>query len=596
MIVRRVISLRVSSCTTFTCSVSRLYREDGLEKILGDAYRSSVSRDLWHDAWQAPAIRPALLERIAGATARAVLVIYVVGYLVALPNNLSQSFQLLLVAQSLVLGALLALSFPQLPLSGASRLSAISFVIFISSMMAHWRNGEVLIAHFNIFVVSAVLVAIFRAGLALSISALMFLVLWLQGVYMGVQPLSELTIHSSVSFSAALVMALFFKVMISQSYRDNDQIQELLDHQKRLLSVVSRELRVPAMALSVLTMKENLGDDDRVNMRDAAEQLLLVIDNLRATHEQAEGRPISNETFQLSMLAQQLRAQMAPVFQNLGFELFTDIHPSAEGFFIGDKFRLRTILSNLLRNSAYYSDGHRLWLTVKAENTVRRDVLRVVAEVEDNGHGLSQELVERLMRKAGKHSVTPGVTGLGLWVAQDWIEQLGGKLEHTSSARGGSKFRLELELKVDTGKEYQDDNQGVNVGTPWEEVRVLLADGDAALRRTFSELLVQNGAYVQEAASSAHIIDILEMNATDLLLLDDNLPGMAVEKLVELLRTNQNTVPIIAITGDTIKQLQHRLLAVGADVVIRKPVRESDLNAAINTLVTMGRMRRGQHH
>jgi signal transduction histidine kinase len=111
--------------------------------------------------------------------------------------------------------------------------------------------------------------------------------------------------------------------------------------------------------------------------------------------------------------------------------------------------QIEKIVSNLLRNaveagqSACRTEGEcRIVIEGFDEGT------RVRLQVDDNGPGVSAELLPRLFQPF--ISSKPGGIGMGLSISQALARSLGGTLEYQPASGGGARFTLTLPVFADT--------------------------------------------------------------------------------------------------------------------------------------------------
>lgn len=101
-----------------------------------------------------------------------------------------------------------------------------------------------------------------------------------------------------------------------------------------------------------------------------------------------------------------------------------------------DLDRLRQILTNLMSNAAKYSTPGMLQLGA------RKDGGRVVFWLRDGGPGISAHAQQRLFHRFRRLPSRTDGSGLGLWIARELAQKMGGDLWVTSAEGGESTFYL----------------------------------------------------------------------------------------------------------------------------------------------------------
>ena len=147
------------------------------------------------------------------------------------------------------------------------------------------------------------------------------------------------------------------------------------------------------------------------------------------------------DTFCPATLVAQLRVQHTPAAERWSKTLIADASDSARSLVRGDLFRLRIILSNVLRTAAMLSDGSSLWLNVRGEQQQADDIL-ITFDVETNGHPLNIDSLDDMLNEEQDADRGWGHSLAGLRLAQLWCRELGGSLELFKSPRGGNGFRV----------------------------------------------------------------------------------------------------------------------------------------------------------
>ncbi|MBI1770595.1 MAG: GHKL domain-containing protein [Bacteroidetes bacterium] len=125
-------------------------------------------------------------------------------------------------------------------------------------------------------------------------------------------------------------------------------------------------------------------------------------------------------------------------FQNIRIEL----GHFEQNIFMTDKSRLKIILNNLLSNAIKFHRKSGEDLFIKVSSRVK--LHSIIIKVEDNGQGIRTEFQDRIFEMFFRASETEKGSGLGLYIAKEAAEKIGGKIQVSSEHGKGSTFALEI--------------------------------------------------------------------------------------------------------------------------------------------------------
>jgi len=113
--------------------------------------------------------------------------------------------------------------------------------------------------------------------------------------------------------------------------------------------------------------------------------------------------------------------------------------------------------------------------------------------------------------------------------------------------------------------------------------RILLVEDDFMNMRLAQHILEVEGYTVFKAATAREALEQIESTLPDLILMDVQLPDMNGMTVVRVLRENTKTrdTAILALTACAMKGDRERMLQMGCDGYISKPINVQDF---INTL------------
>ncbi len=277
------------------------------------------------------------------------------------------------------------------------------------------------------------------------------------------------------------------------------------------LAVMSHEIRTPMAGLAGLL--ELLG---RTRLDPAQRQLLatsmesatslrqILDDVLDFSKAEAGEMQLESIDMDLREMASGVIEVSAPQARDKGLAIHLSIAPALAALHVGDPFRLRQVLLNLMGNALKFtSSGHVALSLDVAPRTAepQEDIQQVSLHVDDTGIGIPVEQQAGLFRPFAQADTTTtrrhGGTGLGLSICRQLVTLMGGELLLHSTPGVGTRLSVRLALPV-SGNRLQDGGlAGCRV-----HVDVL----DHALRAEVHALLASWGMVIADAAQAGDIL------------------------------------------------------------------------------------------
>ncbi len=254
----------------------------------------------------------------------------------------------------------------------------------------------------------------------------------------------------------------------------------------------------------------------------------------------------------------------------------------------GDRTRLRQVVLNLLSNAIKYNrpEGR---VSVQIATTAKR--LRL--SVRDSGLGMSPSQLDTLFEpfnRLGREASMIEGTGIGLVIARNLVELMGGTLKVRSQAGVGSEFSVDLPLARTAAAAHgaaslpspADTSPTTLVG------RVLYIDDDEVNRLLMQAYLGERDGIEFRAVSDgrAGIAQAREARP-DILLIDLMMPGMSGFEVLQTLRADAmlRHLPCVAVSANAMPEEIGEALAAGFDGYLTKPLSRQALLAEIERLL-----------
>ena len=146
--------------------------------------------------------------------------------------------------------------------------------------------------------------------------------------------------------------------------------------------------------------------------------------------------------------------------KNLQFILIRE--DQIQRFLLGDQFRIRQILTNLLDNALKFTARGQISLNIRLVN-LDDSSITLSFSVVDSGIGMSPEQRSKLFKRFSQadNSITRryGGTGLGLTISRSLAQLMGGDIEVESIPDKGSVFRCLVKLSLADHNQIQKFSQ-----------------------------------------------------------------------------------------------------------------------------------------
>lgn len=371
------------------------------------------------------------------------------------------------------------------------------------------------------------------------------------------------------------------------------------EHQEQLksefLATMSHEIRTPLTAIVGLTQLLSREDSPQrqekivSGLKNASDTLLRIVDDaLDYARIEAGELSIQPAPFCVNELLEHTEALHGWTARQKGLELkIKPCHRQHQTLY-GDVVRIEQILNNLVSNAIKFTDHGEVVISVNLTD-VDHETQAMRLEVRDTGVGIPQAELSRLFLPFQQietgQKTRPNGSGLGLPISNRLAELMGGQFAVESVPGYGSRFSVELPLKISGALTLPQPGvlgqkhlaaRGAEQHIRLLGIKVLVVDDSPTILAVLEQMLQSEGAECVLAGSAAEAIQSLQDNGPkiDVLLMDMQMPSIDGLAAIRVIRDELGLggLPILAMTAGILQEQRHRALTAGANDLLHKPI------------------------
>ncbi len=368
------------------------------------------------------------------------------------------------------------------------------------------------------------------------------------------------------------------------------------------LANMSHDLRTPLtgiIGLSSLQLQDASNDKNKAYSQmiyGAGEQLLELLNYVLEVvdTEHNSQKKVQKESVNLIQLAKELQELMLPAVtvKALKFHLNFNFSTSLCHYLTTDRIVLKRVLLNLLSNAVKFTEKGHINLTIRSLIINNNSYIEI--DVQDTGIGMAedtqQKIFDRFYRLNPSNKGIYKGYGLGLFLAKESVELLGGSIKVESSAGTGTRFTLlfktssiaEAETTIVAISKQNIVSQQTRKGSDSSVQRVLLAEDNPLILHAVKTLLKKLGYQILTVMEGKTALHYLKKQTFDWALFDMNLPELDGIEVVRQYRdwekkNSKPHLPIFVLTAHAINKVRKKCLAASVDHIFTKPFKAKDI-------------------
>ena len=266
-------------------------------------------------------------------------------------------------------------------------------------------------------------------------------------------------------------------------------------------------------------------------------------------------------------------------------ELYMDTLDVIDEDVFCDKIRLNQVLLNLLSNAIKFTaPGGTISVRITQLHCSTDGKGLYEFRIKDTGIGMSKEFAERIFNpfERERTSTVSRIqgTGLGMSIAKNIIDMMGGTIDVITEQGKGTEFIIRIELRL------QSEHKVVEKIKDLEGLRALVVDDDFNTCDSVTKMLLRVGMRSEWTVSGKEAVlrarQAIEVNdAFHAYIIDWRLPDMNGIEVTRQIRSLGDDTQIIILTAYDWTDIEAEARAAGVTAFCSKPMFMSDLRESL---------------
>lgn len=370
------------------------------------------------------------------------------------------------------------------------------------------------------------------------------------------------------------------------------------------LQRMSHDIRTPINGIcGFVNMADHYADDIkkqteyRTKVKEASNLLLELVNDVLDMSKLESGEIVLEEIpFNLSSIFKEVFVVIEQMASEQNIQIEWEKKEIIHRDFIGSPGYVKRVMMNILSNAVKYNreNGH-IYISCMEIPSKQPEMTTMEFVCRDTGIGMTEEFQKCVFEPfaqehTGSRTKFAG-TGLGMSIAKNLIEKMGGSISFESKEGAGTTFVIQVPFKIDPDADKREEQRDVSEKSI-KGLHILLAE-DNELNMEIAEFVLQNvGADVTKAWNGQEAVELFrksEPGGFDIILMDIMMPVMngyeATKMIRSLDREDAKTIPIIAMTANAFTEDRLKAKEAGMNEHIVKPLDVELLIKVIHKLV-----------
>jgi len=405
-----------------------------------------------------------------------------------------------------------------------------------------------------------------------------------------------------ISVTVILMVYLRSRERLSKQQKESARLLELAAKEANranrakteLMAHISHDIRTPIGGVMGMTNIARRSIDDKEKVEDCLDKidesssyLLSLVNKVLDLSKIESGEfKLVHAPFSIAELLKECVEMIEGQIKENKIWFYKKFPPFAYPAVSGDRLHVQQILMNILGNAIKYTPAGGQVSFLVTERMTEEGRVEYCFKVQDTGIGMDAEFLNRIYQPYAKADEDEGKryhgTGLGMTIAKQYIDAMGGSIQVESEPGKGSVFTVRIPFEI--AETLPEKEEGVTVTKAFTGMKILAVE-DVPINLRITVFLLENmGFTVDTALNGIEAVEAFrksEVGEYAAILMDVMMPEMdgleATEAIRKLDRTDAKSIPIVAATASAFEEDRIAIYNAGMNGYLLKPLNDESV-------------------
>jgi signal transduction histidine kinase/ActR/RegA family two-component response regulator/HPt (histidine-containing phosphotransfer) domain-containing protein len=373
--------------------------------------------------------------------------------------------------------------------------------------------------------------------------------------------------------------------------KSKEETEKLAQMREQFMANMSHEIRTPVNAIygfSEQLLYRSFDDKNRQILqiiKSSSDHLVKLVNDILDFSKLQAGKIVLEPThFEIKKAFDEVQLLFETRAAEKNTRLYHIISESTPPVLLGDSYRLKQILFNLVGNSVKFTKNGEIQFSADIQ-VLPANNFELIVKVSDTGIGIREDMQHKVFedftQEENDTSKKYGGTGLGLSIVKKLVELHGGSISLESKKNKGTSITCRMPYARGNVQKLPALIPTLPIPDEFKKLKILIVDDEEYNRLLFKTILDRWKVQYDEAGDGQTAIDLVKTNRYDMVFMDIRMPqldGLTSTIFIRKeLNRSESELPVIGIsathTAEDIQKYRH----VGMNTFLAKPFTEKML-------------------